>query len=71
MPSKLGNRRSAGTIVITLRTSIYATLARAFEAIALISDHIRLEDMHPANVFVESKTLKPICIDCIVKFFRP
>lgn len=122
------------THVIKLRTSIYATLARAFEAIALhnylfpetimrvigftrdadglfriiltqpyiecsrlatedeintmvsnkgfhnansetsktyISDHIRLEDMHPANVFVESKTLKPICIDCIVKFFRP
>ena len=35
-----------------------------------ISEHIRLEDMHPANVFVESLTGKPICIDCIVKFNR-
>lgn len=35
-----------------------------------ISDRIHLEDMHPANVFVESHTGLPICIDCIVKFRR-
>ena len=121
------------THVVKLRTSIYATLERAFEAIALhnylfpetimrvigftrdedelfriiltqpyiecmrlatkeeidelvaqkgfkddgdstgvnyISERLRLEDMHPANVFVESLTGKPICIDCIVKFNR-
>ena len=121
------------THVVKLRTSIYATLGRAFEAIALhnylfpetimrvigftrdedglfrviltqpyiecmrlaakeeidelvaqkgfkdngdstgvnyISERLRLEDMHPANVFVESLTGKPICIDCIVKFNR-
>ena len=119
------------THVVKLRTSIYATLGRAFEAIALhnylfpetimrvigftrdedglfrviltqpyiecmrlatkkeidelvaqkgfkdngdstgvnyISERLRLEDMHPANVFVESLTGKPICVDCIVKF---
>ena len=35
-----------------------------------ISDRLHLEDMHPANVFVEPLTGKPICIDCIVKFRR-
>lgn len=35
-----------------------------------ISDRIHLEDMHPANVFVEPLTNHPICIDCIVKFRR-
>lgn len=35
-----------------------------------ISDRLHLEDMHPANVFVEPKTNCPICIDCIVKFRR-
>ena len=33
-----------------------------------ISDRLALEDMHPANVFVDVVTEKPICIDCIVKF---
>lgn len=32
------------------------------------SDRIALEDMHPANVFIDDVTDKPICIDCIVKF---
>ena len=121
------------TAVTKLRTSIYATLGRALEAIALhnylfpetimrvigftrdtdglfriiltqpyigclrlatkkeidamvsakgftdngdstevnyISDRLALEDMHPANVFVEEFTRKPVCIDCIVKFKR-
>ena len=34
------------------------------------SDRIALEDMHPANVFIDEVTDKPICIDCIVKFVR-
>ena len=125
--------RSGETHVIKLRTSIYATLGRALEAIALhnylfpetimqivgftrdadglfriiltqpyieclrlaskfeidemltnkgfrdngdgtgvnyISERLHLEDMHPANVFVEPNTRKPLCIDCIVKFVR-
>lgn len=33
-----------------------------------ISERIALEDMHPANVFIDEVTDKPICIDCIVKF---
>lgn len=32
------------------------------------SDRIILEDMHPANVFIDEVTDKPICIDCIVKY---
>ena len=123
--------KSGDTAVVKARTSIYATLGRAFEAIALhnmlfpetimkvvgftrdddwlfliiltqpyisckrlatkqeidemvatkgfrdngdgkgvnyVSDRLCLEDMHPANVFVEELTGKPICIDCIVKF---
>ncbi len=35
-----------------------------------VSDRLLLEDMHPANVFVESLTNLPLCIDCIVKFKR-
>ncbi len=125
--------RTGDTHVIKLRTSIYATLGRAFEAIALhnylfpetimqvvgftrdtdglfrviltqpyieclrlatkneidimlankgfrdngdstgvnyISERLHLEDMHPANVFVEPTTGFPLCIDCIVKFVR-
>ncbi len=125
--------RSGDTHVIKARTSIYATLERALEAIALhntlfpetimrvigftrdsdglfrilltqpyieclrlatkaeidkmlaakgftdnrdgngvnyVSDRLLLEDMHPANVFVESLTNLPLCIDCIVKFKR-
>ena len=125
--------RSNDTHVVKARASIYATLGRALEAIALhnwlfpesmmrvfgftrdtdglfrilltqpyieckrlarkseidavaaskgfhdnddgngvnyISDRHHLEDMHPANVFVEPLTDAPICIDCIVKFRR-
>ena len=38
------------------------------EGINYISDRLALEDMHPANVFIDDVTGKPICIDCIVKF---
>ncbi len=125
--------RTGDTHVVKLRTSIYATLGRALEAIALhnylfpqtimriigftrdadglfriiltqpyivckrlatkteidemvavkgfhdiqdgngvnyISSRLHLEDMHPANVFVEESINTPICIDCIVKFRR-
>jgi hypothetical protein len=33
-----------------------------------ISDRLVLEDMHPANVFVDEVSERPVCIDCIVKF---
>lgn len=33
-----------------------------------ISESIHLEDMHPANVFIDILSDKPLCIDCIVKF---
>lgn len=32
------------------------------------SDRIALEDMHPANVFIDEVSKRPICIDCIAKF---
>ncbi len=35
-----------------------------------VSDRLALEDMHPANVFIDTVTQKPICIDCIVKFLK-
>lgn len=38
------------------------------EGVNYTSDRIDLEDMHPANVFIDEITDKPICIDCIVKF---
>ncbi len=125
--------KTGDTHVIKLRTSIYATLERALESIALhnylfpetiirvigftrdadglfriiitqpyiecerlatqdeintmvsskgfhsngdttstnyLSNRLHLEDMHPANVFIEPLTHLPICIDCIVKFRR-
>ena len=125
--------KTGDTHVVKARTSIYATLGRALEAIALhnamfpetimrvvgftrdsdglfrvlltqpyiecqrlatkaeidamvaikgfhdngdgngvnyISERLHLEDMHPANVFIEPLTEKPVCIDCIVKFRR-
>ena len=34
------------------------------------SDRIALEDMHPANVFIDEISSKAICIDCIVKFIK-
>lgn len=33
-----------------------------------ISERLHLEDMHPANVFIDKVSNQPICIDCIVKF---
>ena len=125
--------QNGDTSVIKLRTSIYATLGRALEAIILhnalfaetpmnvigftrdtegvfrtictqpyvackrlatkqeidqmvakkgfrdngdgrgvnyIGERLHLEDMHPANVFVDALSDTPICIDCIVKFIR-
>ncbi|MBQ8462929.1 MAG: hypothetical protein IJ544_02295 [Prevotella sp.] len=38
------------------------------QGVNYISERIALEDMHPANVFVDETSMKPICIDCIVKF---
>ena len=38
------------------------------EGVNYISDRLALEDMHPANVFIDDITAQPICIDCIVKF---
>ena len=35
-----------------------------------ISERLALEDMHPANVFIDELTGKPTCIDCIVKFLN-
>ena len=40
------------------------------EGINYISKRLALEDMHPANVFIDEVTEKPICIDCIVKFIN-
>lgn len=35
-----------------------------------IGDRLYLEDMHPANVFIDDISNQPICIDCIVKFVK-
>ena len=35
-----------------------------------ISDRYNLDDMHPANIFMEESSDAPICIDCILKFRR-
>ena len=40
------------------------------QGVNYISDRLALEDMHPANVFVDDVTGIPICIDCIVKFVK-
>ena len=40
------------------------------QGVNYISDRMALEDMHPANVFIDVVTEKPICIDCIVKFAK-
>lgn len=40
------------------------------QGVNYISDRIALEDMHPANVFIDEVTSLPICIDCIVKFVK-
>lgn len=33
-----------------------------------ISERLCLEDLHPANVYIDRVSAKPVCIDCIVKF---
>ena len=38
------------------------------QGVNYISDRMALEDMHPANVFIDELTGKPTCIDCIVKY---
>jgi len=38
------------------------------QGVNYISDRMALEDMHPANVFIDEISGSPICIDCIVKF---
>ena len=38
------------------------------QGVNYISDRMALEDMHPANVFIDEVSSSPICIDCIVKF---
>ena len=40
------------------------------QGVNYISERLALEDMHPANVFIDVVTGKPICIDCIVKFLN-
>lgn len=40
------------------------------QGVNYVSDRIVLEDMHPANVFIDEITGRPICIDCIVKFVQ-
>ena len=41
------------------------------QGVNYISERLALEDMHPANVFIDELTGKPTCIDCIVKFTTP
>lgn len=38
------------------------------QGVNYISNRLALEDMHPANVFIDEITGMPTCIDCIVKF---
>lgn len=38
------------------------------QGVNYISERIALEDMHPANVFIDEVSGHAICIDCIVKF---
>ena len=40
------------------------------QGVNYVSDRLALEDMHPANVFVDEVTGMPICIDCIVKYVK-
>ena len=41
------------------------------QGVNYVSERLALEDMHPANVFIDELTGKPTCIDCIVKFVIP
>ena len=43
---------------------------REGESVNYIGDRLYLEDMHPANVFIDAQTCRPTCIDCIVKFIK-
>ena len=43
---------------------------RQGQGVNYISERLALEDMHPANVFIDELTGKPTCIDCIVKFLN-
>lgn len=43
---------------------------REGEGVNYIGERLYLEDMHPANVFIDTLTGKPTCIDCIVKFIK-
>ncbi len=43
---------------------------REGEGVNYINERLYLEDMHAANVFIDTQTGKPICIDCIVKFIK-
>ena len=38
------------------------------QGVNYLSGRLALEDMHPANVFIDELTGKPTCIDCIVKY---
>lgn len=40
------------------------------QGVNYIGERLVLEDMHPANVFVDTISSSPVCIDCIVKFKR-
>lgn len=40
------------------------------QGVNYISDRLVLEDMHPANVFIDEVSSRAICIDCIVKFAK-
>ena len=40
------------------------------QGVNYIGNRLHLEDMHPANVFVDTISGVPVCIDCFVKFIR-
>lgn len=40
------------------------------QGVNYIGERLHLEDMHPANVFIDILSDTPVCIDCIVKFIR-
>lgn len=40
------------------------------DGVNYIGERLHLEDMHPANVFIDTVTNQPICIDCIVKYIN-
>lgn len=72
--SSLGRPSSQATREQALKQVQMLQAAKGFrdnwygQGVYYISDRMALEDMHPANVFIDEVTDKPICIDCIVKF---